>query len=105
MRDHHQILYTLKAYGPVNDVRLIRDKATGESRCFAFVEFPSAEEAQKFMDYHRHTRLDLDGRAIYMDYSKQKEPHPASGGSEYKDWICPQVSAAPPPPSCVLCTA
>jgi RNA recognition motif-containing protein len=88
----NQILYTLKAYGPVNDVRLIRDKVTGESRGFAFVEFPSVEDAQRFMDYH-NTRLDIDGRIVYMDYSKQKESH--HHGNEYRDWICPQVTTLP----------
>lgn len=82
-----QILFTLKAYGPVNEVRLIRDKVTGESRGFAFVDFPSVEDAKCFMEYHK-MRMELDGRIIYMDYSRQKESH---GGGEHKDWICPQV--------------
>jgi RNA-binding protein 5/10 len=85
-----QILYTLKAYGPVNDVRLIRDKVTGESRGFAFVEFPSVDDAQRFMEYHHNTRLEIDGRIVYMDYSKQKDSN-HHHNSEYRDWICPQV--------------
>lgn len=85
-----QILFTLKAYGPVNEVRLIRDKVTGESRGFAFVDFPSVEDATRFMEYH-NMRLELDGRIVYMDYSRQKEPH-SGGAPEHKDWICPQVS-------------
>lgn len=86
-----KILYTLKAYGPVNDVRLIRDKVTGESRGFAFVEFPSVDDAQRFMEYHHNTRLDIDGRIVYMDYSKQKDSH-HHHNSEYRDWICPQCT-------------
>ncbi len=90
-----QILYTLKAYGPVNDVRLIRDKVTGESRGFAFVEFPSVDDAQRFMEYHHNTRLEIDGRIVYMDYSKQKDSN-HHHSSEYRDWICPQVGTQAP---------
>lgn len=76
----------LKAFGPIEDVRLIRNKATGESRCFAFVDFATVEEAAAFMEYYGGL-LELDERTVQMDFSRQKE-HPTG---EYKDWLCAQV--------------
>ena len=76
----------LKAFGPIEDVRLIRNKATGESRCFAFVDFATVEEAAAFMEYYGGI-LELDERTVQMDFSRQKE-HPTG---EYKDWLCAQV--------------
>lgn len=36
----------LKVYGAIEELRLIRDRQTGESRGFAFVDFFSIEEAK-----------------------------------------------------------
>ncbi len=36
----------MKAFGKPSPSRVIKDKATGQSRGFAFVEFPSDEEAK-----------------------------------------------------------
>jgi RNA recognition motif-containing protein len=34
---------------PVKDVRLVRNRETGQSRGFAFIEFNTVEEAQNWM--------------------------------------------------------
>jgi hypothetical protein len=44
-----QIADNIKVYCPVEEIRLIRDKVTGESRGFAFVDFRTVEEAQAVM--------------------------------------------------------
>lgn len=100
-----QITDTLKAFGPVNAVRMIRNKQTGEPRGFAFVDFLSVEDATNLMAYQNKT-LVIDGRTVQLDYSTTPAP-PSSGGGPggggsgggggpsggFKDWICPQCSA------------
>jgi RNA-binding protein 5/10 len=76
----------LKAFGPVNDVRLIRNKETGESRGFAFVDFPSVEEASSFVEYHGGS-IEIDDAFVTLDYSRQKDNYLLH---EYKDWLCAQ---------------
>ena len=52
--------------GTVDNVRVMRDMATGRARGFAFVEMSSDEEAQKAIsDLHEHQ---LDGRPILQDF-------------------------------------
>jgi len=99
------IIDALKIFGAVEDVRIIRDKGTGESRGFAFVDFFTIEEAKAFMEYNNGSII-IDGCKIQLDYSKPIKPFVfpsgtsfSSGGpifmtqppQEFKDWICPQV--------------
>lgn len=56
-------------YGPVQMIRIIRDKTTKESLCYGFVEFGSPEEAENI-------RIRLDGVEFYgqnlkLSYSKR----------------------------------
>eukprot|EP01103_Thecamoeba_quadrilineata_P014515 TRINITY_DN4345_c0_g1_i1.p1 TRINITY_DN4345_c0_g1~~TRINITY_DN4345_c0_g1_i1.p1 ORF type:complete len:557 (-),score=98.62 TRINITY_DN4345_c0_g1_i1:1329-2999(-) len=91
----------LKVFGPIEDVRLIRNKTTGESRGFAFVDFSTTEEAKNFMDYHlseNDGQIDIDGCTIQLDYSRQPPgtsravaPRTAT---EFKDWICNQCQGS-----------
>lgn len=37
------MLHTFQLYGPIKEIRLIRDKITRASRCFCFVEFNTLE--------------------------------------------------------------
>jgi RNA-binding protein 5/10 len=93
----------LKAFGPVNAVRLIRNKQTGEPKGFAFVDFLAIEDAMNLMAYQNKT-LFIDGRTVQLDYSTTPPPSHSSssgggsgsggggGGGGFKDWICPQCA-------------
>ncbi len=93
-----QISDHIKVYGPVEQVRLARDKVSGESKGFAFVDFPSIQDAKQFMNYTNGT-LTIDGNIIYLEFSKshsstvtiQSHKTNAQSPQEFKDWICPQV--------------
>ncbi len=85
-------MQVLSSYGVISGVRLIRDKATGESRRFAFADFHTVEEAHSFMEYNSGA-LDIDGRRVFLEYSKHKEN--IAQGSEHKDWLCSDVSSNP----------
>lgn len=45
MTNEDAIRYAMSCHGPVQDVRLVRDKATNQSRCFCFVEYTSVAAA------------------------------------------------------------
>lgn len=102
-----QITDTLKAFGAVNGVRLIRNKQTGEPRGFAFVDFHLVEDAVNLMAYQNKS-LFIDGRTVQLEYSTTHTPPlSSSGGSggSFKDWICPQCNATnfARRTSCYLC--
>ena len=60
--------------GAVTSVNLMLDKMTGRSRGFAFVEFASAEEAQKAIDQF-HDK-DFQGRKITVNVARPREDRP-----------------------------
>lgn len=56
-------------WAPLNEVRVIREKQTGISRGFAFVDFPTIEASTRMMaDIHHSGGLYIDGRRVYLDY-------------------------------------
>lgn len=59
-----------ETYGMVAEAHLIRDKVTKESRCFAFVEMPNAEEAAAAIAGLHDT--DWDGKTLIVNESKPK---------------------------------
>jgi RNA recognition motif-containing protein len=61
--------------GKVDNVRVMRDMATGRARGFAFVEMASDEDARKAIDQlHEHK---MDGRALVVNEAR---PKPEGGG-------------------------
>jgi len=58
------------AFGQVESVNLIKDRFTGESRGFGFVEMPSKDEAQKAIDEMNGT--DLKGRTLNVNEARPK---------------------------------
>ena len=64
--------------GKVDNVRVMRDMATGRARGFAFVEMSSDDEAQKAItELHEHQ---LDGRALVVNEARPK-PEGGFGGA------------------------
>jgi RNA recognition motif-containing protein len=45
-------------YGQVTSVKIVRDRDTGRSKGYGFVEMPNADEAQRAMDGLNNTVLD-----------------------------------------------
>jgi cold-inducible RNA-binding protein len=67
-----------EAYGEVEEVNVITDRATGRPRGFAFVEMADAEAANAAI-----AALDgqnVDGRALKVNEAKPREPRSGGGG-------------------------
>ncbi|XP_020532017.1 SUPPRESSOR OF ABI3-5 isoform X2 [Amborella trichopoda] len=91
-------LYQILAeWGPLRHVRIIKERNSGLSRGFAFIDFPSVEAARSMMDGVGDDGLVVDGRRLFFEYSK---PTGSTGGhsspkaGNYKsssmpsDWMC-----------------
>jgi RNA recognition motif-containing protein len=64
--------------GKVDNVRVMRDMATGRARGFAFVEMSTDEEAQRAItELHEHQ---LDGRALVVNEARPKPEGGFGGG-------------------------
>ena len=64
--------------GKVDNVRVMRDMATGRARGFAFVEMATDEEAQKAIgDFHEQP---MDGRALVVNEARPKPEGGFGGG-------------------------
>jgi cold-inducible RNA-binding protein len=64
--------------GKVDNVRVMRDMATGRARGFAFVEMSTDEEAQKAIsELHEHQ---LEGRALVVNEARPKPEGGFGGG-------------------------
>jgi RNA recognition motif-containing protein len=61
--------------GPVQSARVIRDKMTGQSRGFAFVEMETDEGARTAIE--RFNGKDVDGRQLTVNEAK---PQTTTGG-------------------------
>ncbi|OGB97696.1 hypothetical protein A3F06_01225 [candidate division TM6 bacterium RIFCSPHIGHO2_12_FULL_36_22] len=71
-----------KAYGKVSAVRIIKDKFTGNSKGFAFVEMATEDAAQEAID--ALNGKEIDGRALRINKAlppQQKERSGNGGGA------------------------
>ena len=59
-----------EAFGQVESVNIIKDRFSGESRGFGFVEIPSKQEAQKAIE--EMNGKDLNGRAVNVNEARPK---------------------------------
>jgi cold-inducible RNA-binding protein len=77
-RTEEQTLQTLFGeVGPVESVRLMRDKATGQSRGFAFVEMQSEEGAQAAID--RFNEQEIEGRRLTVNEARPQPEYSGAG--------------------------
>lgn len=66
------------AHGAVSKVSIVRDRHSGDSRGFAFVEMDNDAEALAAIDAMNGT--DLDGRNLKVNEAQPKEARPGGGG-------------------------
>ena len=66
------------AFGQVESVNIIKDRFSGESRGFGFVEMPSKAEAEKAIE--EMNGKDLDGRAVNVNEARPKNDSRGGGG-------------------------
>ena len=67
-----------QAFGQVSTAAVIKDKFSGESRGFGFVEMPNREEAEKAISMTNGR--DLKGRTAKVNEAKPRTDSPRSGG-------------------------
>jgi RNA recognition motif-containing protein len=67
-----------QAFGEVATASVIKDKFSGESRGFGFVEMPNGEEAQKAISMLNGKAL--KGRAATVNEAKPRTDRPRTGG-------------------------
>ena len=72
-------------HGEVTDVNIVKDRQTGASRGFAFVEMPNGDEAAsaiKGLNLH-----EIAGRSITVDQARPKKSGgPRGGGGSRRRW-------------------
>lgn len=73
-----QLTNVVEAIGPVVDVFLPLDRATGRPRGFAFVEFQNAQDVARAID--ELDGKELEGRSLRVDEAREKAPRPPGGG-------------------------
>jgi RNA recognition motif-containing protein len=65
--------------GQVSTINIVRDRATGEARGFAFVEMNDAEGAQRAIS--ELDKYQYGGRSLTVNEAKPMAPRANSGGS------------------------
>ena len=65
-------------FGQVESINIIKDRFSGESRGFGFVEMPSKDEAQTAIE--EMNGKDLQGRAINVNEARPKAARGGGGG-------------------------
>lgn len=67
------------AFGEVSSSSIIKDKFSGESRGFGFVEMPNKEEADKAIS--GLNGKDLKGRPLTVNEARPRTDRPRTGGA------------------------
>ena len=67
-----------QAFGEIQSCNIIKDKFTGESRGFGFVEMPNKEEADKAIA--ELNGKDLKGRNLTVNEARPRTDRPRGGG-------------------------
>ncbi len=67
-----------QAFGEIQSCNIIKDKFTGESRGFGFVEMPNKAEAEKAIA--ALNGKDMKGRTISVNEARPRTDRPRGGG-------------------------
>jgi RNA recognition motif-containing protein len=67
--------------GPVSTVNIVRDRATGQARGFAFVEMGDADGAQRAI--RELNKQPYGGRNLTVNEAKPMEPRGSGGGGGF----------------------
>ena len=67
-----------QAFGEISSVSIIKDKFSGESRGFGFVEMPNKEEGQKALS--ALNGKDFKGRPLTVNEARPRTDKPRTGG-------------------------
>ncbi len=70
------------AFGTVESVNVIKDRSSGVSRGFAFVEMPKDEEARAAIQ-GLHMK-EMKGRSLDVTEARPKREHRSGGGRSFK---------------------
>src|SRR5262245_22197256 len=73
-----QLQEAFAEFGEVVSASVVIDRATGQSRGFGFVEFNSAEEAERAIESLNGSTL--DGRSITVNVARERRPTGGGGG-------------------------
>ena len=73
-----ELKQAFEAFGQVQTATIIKDKFSGESRGFGFVEMPAKAEAQTAIT--EMNGKDLKGRALNVNEARPKTEHRGGGG-------------------------
>ena len=79
--EEHTLQTLFAEAGPVQSVRVMRDKATGQSRGFAFVEMETDEGASAAIE--KFHQADVEGRRLTVNEARPQVPRgdrPFGGG-------------------------
>ena len=66
-----------EAAGPVSSINIIRDRATGQARGFAFVEMSDTDGAQRAIS--ELDRRQVGGRSLTVNEARPMEPRSGGG--------------------------
>jgi len=69
--------------GTVVSARIIKDRETGRSKGFGFVEMETPEQAEAAIDMWNGK--DLDGRELIVNIARAEERRPSTGGGN-SEW-------------------
>ncbi|MEY2931720.1 MAG: hypothetical protein RL033_2469 [Pseudomonadota bacterium] len=73
-----QLQEAFAEFGEVVSASVVIDRATGQSRGFGFVEYGSAEEAERAIE--SLNGASLDGRSITVNVARERRPPGGGGG-------------------------
>ncbi len=73
-----ELRQAFEAFGTVDTAAIIKDKFTGDSRGFGFVEMPSKDEAMAAIN--GMNGRDLDGRTLNVNEARPREDRGGGGG-------------------------
>jgi RNA recognition motif-containing protein len=73
-----QLQELFQQYGEIASLKLIKDRDTGMSKGYAFVEMANDEEAQKAID--ALNEFELEGRNLAVNEARPKTEYKKSGG-------------------------